>query len=165
MANVPILDYVELSMEPDAYNWSMQSTPVVPETSTFPAVFPEPIPINFKIEWGAFFSIVGLNVKFKYVATFEGFLNGYTTNTCRPYLMLHVLQDGDRFGIITNARAGDISITTFDVEYYEDDMYHHTTLFSGKIHLCTMFLVWYKKLLTIIKTRNNGQQKTCLHLR
>ena len=126
MANVPILDYVELNMEPEAYDWSMQSTPVVPETSTFPVVFPEPIPINFKIEWGAFFSIVGLNVKFKYIATFEGFLNGYTSNSCRPYLMLHVLQDGDRFGIITNARAGDISITTFDVEYYEDDMYHHT---------------------------------------
>ena len=131
MANIPIMENIDFNIEPDGYEWSMAVTPVVPSGSTFPVTFTEAIPIHFKIEWGAFLNIPGLNYYFKYIATFKGKLNGYTSNTSRPELRLAVAQDGDNFGIISISNAGDITVTQYDVEVYQDDIYQHTDTYAA----------------------------------
>lgn len=130
MANVPIIEGLELNMEPEAYDWSMQSTPVVASGTTFPITFAEPIPIKFKIEWGTHVVIPGLNYWYKNILTFEGTLNGYNTNDGRPCISLVFPPDG-LFGLITRSRGGNITITTFEVEYYEDDIYQHTDTYTS----------------------------------
>lgn len=130
MAVLPVFENCEFNMEPDAYGWSLQSTPLVPGTTIFPMTFPEPIPIHFKIEWGAFFSIPGFNVKFKNILTFEGTLNGYNTNEGRPYINLSVPDSDVYFGLVTRSRSGNITITSYEMEVYEDDVYQRTDTFT-----------------------------------
>lgn len=130
MANIPELENVNLNIEPDGYGWSMAVTPTVPSGSTFPVTFTQAIDIHFKIEWGAYQNIPGYNFDFKYIATFKGKLNGYTVNTSRPELRLAVAQDGDNFGIYTMSNAGDITVTQYDVEVYQDDIYQHTDTYA-----------------------------------
>lgn len=130
MANVPVLQNCDLNIEPDGYGWSMAVTPVVPSGATFPVVFTESIPIHFKIEWGAFLNIPGLNYYYKYIATFNGTLDGYTANTSRPEVRLATAQEGDNFGINTMSNGGTITVDTFEVEVYQDDIYQHTDTYT-----------------------------------
>ena len=130
MANVPILERVELTMEPDAYAWSMQETPVVAQSTVFPITFDEPIPIHAKIEWGAFVNIPGLNFSYKNILTFDGYLNGYNDNNGRPQIALDT-GAGSNFGLVLASFGGDISINTMEIEYYEDDIYQRTESFSS----------------------------------
>lgn len=130
MANVPILERVELTMEPDAYSWSMQVTPVVTASTVFPITFGEPIPIHAKIEWGASVNIPGTNFAYKNILTFEGYLNGYLNNSGRPHIALDT-GAGSNFGLLLTSLGGDISIDTLQIEFYEDDMYQRTETYTS----------------------------------
>lgn len=130
MAVLPELLNCDLTLEPLAYSWAMDKTPVTPAGAPFPYVFEEPIPIKFKIEWGGFLNIPGLNYYFKNIATFQGTITGYSSDGMRPYIDLQVAQDGDNFGISTGSGAGYINVTQFDVEVYQDDIYQHTDTYN-----------------------------------
>lgn len=127
---IPVLQNVDFNIEPDGYDWSMAVTPVVPTGATFPVTFTEPIPIHFKIEWGAHLVIPGLNYYFKYIATFAGTLDGYAANTSRPEIRLYTAQEGDNFGISSISNGGTITVDTYEVEVYQDDIYQHTDTYT-----------------------------------